>query len=107
MAKRLNMNLQTGEVTDSAGTDFGVHPANFPLGSIESRAAARALIAAGRWRAGDTGTFKCGCCFMVTEAHNNKGRPSGRLVQFIFPKSWVDVPLTGEAEHGHDFEVTG
>jgi hypothetical protein len=60
MAKRFKMNLRTGDLSELGSTDSLPHPGNFPLGSIESRTAARAMIRPDRLRAGDSGTEKDG-----------------------------------------------
>jgi len=101
MAKRLKMNLGTDEVSELSGTDLLPHPGNFPLGSAESRAAARAVVASGRLRAGDQGRFKCGCRFVVVAKQSSRGQETGQTVQVI-----LDV---GElsAKHTHDYEVAG
>jgi hypothetical protein len=104
MAKRQKSNGPTTELSELAGTDLSAHPANFPLGSLQSRAAARALIVARPWRAGDCGTFKCGCTYWVVAKSDDNGRPTGRLIQMIFPKSFADVPVPGQPDHVHDFE---
>ena len=54
MAKRFKMNLTTRDLSALGGTD-SLHPASFPLGSIESRAAASDDPAGSnaRWRPGN------------------------------------------------------
>jgi hypothetical protein len=103
MSKRFKMNLNTGDVAELGGTDSLPHPGSFPLGSIESRAAARAIIAAGRFRNGDRGTFRCGCSYTVLGKLDSEGRESKGAVQIVFPKDWSVERLTGE--HVHNFEV--
>lgn len=102
MAKRLKMNLKTGELVELGGTDSLPHPGNFPLGSVESRAAARAIVAAGRLRPGDKGSFKCGCTWLVARKIDSEGRELSSVVQIIFPKDFSRVL----EEHAHD-EVAG
>ena len=106
MTKRRKMNLQDDDPAELAGTDLSAHPANFPLGSLQSRAAARALLAVGRFRGGDSGTFKCGCTFLVVAKTDERGHETGRNVQIIFPKSFAVIPVGDDPEHVHDFEVT-
>jgi hypothetical protein len=105
MTKRFKMNLQTGDVTELGGTDSLPHPGNFPLGSIESRAAARAIIASGRFRSGDRGTFRCGCTFIVVGKQDAEGREMKGMVQIILPKDFS--PENTTKQHMHDFEVLG
>lgn len=102
MAKRLRMNLRTGDVAELGGTESLPHPGSFPLGSIESRAAARAIVAAGRFRSGDRGTFRCGCIFVVVSKQDAEGNELKGMVQIIFPKEFAESALK---EHVHDFEV--
>lgn len=101
MAKRLKMSLRDGEVVELGDTDSLPHPANFPLGSIESRAAARAVVATGRLRPGDRGTFKCGCSYFVVSKTNAKGEETSGTVQMILPKDFSNLMK----EHVHDYEV--
>ena len=103
MTKRFKMNLRTGDVAELGGTDSLPHPGNFPLGSIESRAAARAIVAAGRFRPGDRGTFRCGCTFVMVQKQNAEGHELKGFVQIIFPKDFG--PESTAQEHVHDFEV--
>jgi hypothetical protein len=105
MTKRLKMNLRAGDVTELGGTESLPHPGNFPLGSVESRAAARAIIAAGRFRSGDRGTFRCGCTFLVVQKQDAEGHEMKGLVQMIFPKDFS--PENTTKEHVHDYEVVG
>jgi hypothetical protein len=98
MSKRFRMNLTTGDLSTASGTDPLPHPGNFPVGSVESRAAARAMIRPDRPRAGDEGTFKCGCFFfMINKA---EGDQTGGLVQIIMPGDgrWDD-------KHICDYEI--
>lgn len=83
MAKRFKMNLTTGDLLALGGTDSLPHPANFPLGSVESRAAARAMIQPDRMRAGDRGTEADGSWWFVV---NNE--ETGGLTQIVFPKDF-------------------
>ena len=105
MTKHLKMNLRTGDVTELGGTESLPHPGNFPLGSIESRAAARALIAAGRFRSGDHGTFRCGCTFSMIGKQDSEGRDLKGLMQIILPRDFSPENIL--KEHMHDFEVVG
>ena len=103
MRKGFKMNLRTGDVAELGGTDSLPHPGNFPLGSIESRAAARAIIAAGRFRNGDRGSFRCGCSYTVLGKLDSEGRELKGMMQIIFPKDWSPESLL--SEHVHNFEV--
>jgi hypothetical protein len=93
MAKRLKLNLGTGELTELGGTDLLPHPASFPLGSAESRAAARAMIGPDRMRRGDTGVTEEGNVWMVVARDQEK--PELGLIQLILPWSadgkWLDL----------------
>jgi hypothetical protein len=82
MAKLLKMNRGTGEL---GGTDSLPHPGDFPLGSVESRAAARAMIRPDRPRAGDEGVTEDGRCYMWLTRVPDK--PESGLMQLIFPWS--------------------
>ena len=89
MAKHLKMNLKTGEVVELSGTDSLPHPGNFPLGSPESRAAARAMARPGRVRVGDEGIsedgqpyFACATAF---------GRPVQVVLPCCFPAALVQI----------------
>jgi hypothetical protein len=55
-------NRTRGEMT---ATESEPHPGNFPLGSVESRAAARSMIRPGKLRAGDTGNTEEGHYYVV------------------------------------------
>lgn len=68
-------------------TVSGPHPADFPLGSIESRAAARAMMRPDRLRAGDKGTLDDGCTYIVVP-DSSRG---GKLMQIVFPRSFTEV----------------
>ena len=48
-------------------TPSSLHPADFPVGSVESRAAARALLGPGQLRAGDQGDTEDGGWYMVVK----------------------------------------
>ena len=80
MAKRFKMNLTTGDLLPLGGTDSLPHPANYPLGSVESRAAARAMIQPDRMRAGDRGTEPDGSWWSIV---NNE--ETGGVTQVVFP----------------------
>lgn len=99
MAKHFKMNLATGDFSPLGGTDSLPHPGNFPLGSVESRAAARVMIATGRLRAGDRGTFKCGCTFFVASKRGGQGTETGALVQIVL--DWGTL-IEG---HVHDYSI--
>lgn len=85
MPKRFRSNQEAGEPKDLPATGSAPHPGNFPLGSVESRAAARAMIRPGRLRAGDKGTFPCGCWYVVTT------KPGGGVLQIVFPASFGSI----------------
>jgi hypothetical protein len=82
VAKRFKMNLTTADLSALGGTD-SLHPASFPLGSVESRAAARAMIQPDRMRAGDRGTEADGSWWFVV---NNE--ETGGVTQIVFPKDF-------------------
>jgi hypothetical protein len=65
------------------GTDSVSHPGSFPLGSLESRVAARAMIGPDRLRAGDTGVEKDGSSWVVIHDEDRDC-----LVQIVFPKDF-------------------
>ena len=83
VGKRFKMNLTTGDLSALSGTDSLPHPGDFPLGSPESRAAARAMIQPDRMRAGDRGTEPDGSWWFVV---NNE--ETGGVTQIIFPKDF-------------------
>lgn len=83
MANRFKINLTTADLSPLGGTNPAPHPGNFPLGSIESRAAARAMIGPERMRAGDRGTEADGSWWFVV---NNE--QTGGLTQIVFPKDF-------------------
>jgi hypothetical protein len=84
------MNLTTADLSALRGTD-SLHPASFPLGSVESRAAARAMIQPDRMRAGDRGTEPDGSWWSVV---NNE--ETGGVTQIIFPKDFSHtIPKPG------------
>lgn len=85
MRKRFRMNLTTSDLSTVGGTDSIPHPANFPVGSVESRAAARAMIRPDHPRAGDEGTFKCGCFFFW--ANKEEKDATRGMLQIIMPGS--------------------
>lgn len=88
MAKRFKMNLTTGDLSPLGGTNPPPHPGNFPLGSIESRAAARAMIGPERMRAGDRGTEADGSWWFVVT-----NEETGGLTQVVFPKDFSGCRL--------------
>ena len=83
MANRFKMNLTTTDLSPLGGTNPPPHPSSFPLGSLESRAAARAMIGPERMRAGDRGTEADGSWWFVV----NNGETGG-LLQIVFPKDF-------------------
>jgi len=48
-----------------------LHPADFPVGSVESRAAARALLGPGQLRAGDQGDTEDGGSYIVVKGNGD------------------------------------
>lgn len=83
MAKLLKMPHGTKALGGTDFADSAPHPGNFPLGSVESRAAARAMIGPDRMRAGDRGVEKDGSWWFVI--HDEQ---TDRLVQIVFPKDF-------------------
>jgi hypothetical protein len=100
MRKRFKMNLTTSDLLPVGGTDSLPHPGNFPVGSPESRAAARAMIRPDQLRAGDEGTLKCGCCFCVFNDVDSHGDPTGKVLKMIIPTRFSDGMT-----HVHDHEI--
>jgi hypothetical protein len=100
VAKRFKMNLTTGDLSALGGTDSLPHPANFPLGSVESRAAARAMIQPDRMRAGDRGTEADGSWWFVV---NNE--ETGGVTQIIFPCCFGGRTIDGKS-HGDNCKAT-
>jgi len=63
-----------------------LHPADFPVGSVESRAAARALLRPGQLRAGDEGDTEDGGWYIVVKGKGDDPQDPRALV-ITFPKS--------------------
>lgn len=62
-----------------------VHPADFPVGSLESRAAARTLLR--KLRPGDQGATEDGGWYLCIGPHGHDPRP----IVIVFPKSLRDL----------------
>ena len=65
MAKRPKLNSRNEGRGELTATESEPHPGNYPLGSVESRAAARAMIRPGRLRDGDEGYTEKGLRYVV------------------------------------------
>jgi len=57
-----------------------LHPADFPVGSVESRAAARALLGPGQLRAGDQGDTEDGGWYLVVKGKGDDPQDPRALV---------------------------
>jgi hypothetical protein len=82
MTKRPGSNGKPKPLSDLPATDSRLHPGNFPIGSLESRAAARAFIRPGHLRAGDRGTDADSFWWVIRDEE------SGRLIKIIFPRTF-------------------
>jgi hypothetical protein len=100
VAKRFKMNLTTADLSALGGTDSQPHPANYPLGSVESRAAARAMIQPDRMRAGDLGTEADGSWWSVV---NNE--ETGGVTQIVFPCCFGGWSIDGKG-HSDNCKAT-
>jgi hypothetical protein len=97
MAKVLKMNRGTRDLGD---TNPPPHPGSFPLGSVESRAAARAMIGPDRLRAGDRGTEPDGSWWF---AANNE--ETGGVLQIVFPCCFGGWAIDGKG-HSDNCKAT-
>lgn len=93
-----------GKGTERGGlpaTVSSLHPADFPLGSVESRAAARAMIRPGELRAGDKGKTEDGGWYLVIRENPNDPEDR-RLLVITFPPNLSSyMPRTvGKAPDG-------
>jgi len=61
-----------------------LHPADFPVGSVESRAAARALLGPGQLRAGDQGDTEDGGWYIVVKGKGDDPQDP-RSLTIIWP----------------------
>jgi hypothetical protein len=100
MAKRFKMNLTTADPSPLGGTNPPPHPGNFPLGSIESRAAARAMIGPERMRAGDRGTEADGSWWVVVNNEETEG-----VTQIVFPCCFGGWAIEGKG-HADNCKAT-
>jgi hypothetical protein len=100
MRKRFRMSLPTSDLSTVGGTDSLLHPGNFPVGSLESRAAARTMVRPNQLRTGDEGMLKCGCMFFVVNIEDSKGNPTGKVRMVILPVTFSDAMT-----HVCDYEI--
>ena len=76
MAKRNKLNKKKNKLDELTATESLPNPGNFPVGSLQSRAAARTL--ASRERDGDQGMTKDGLSYIVFKDD------AGQLRRLIF-----------------------
>jgi len=76
-----------------------LHPADFPVGSVESRAAARALLGPGELRAGDQGDTEDGGFYTVVKGKGDDPEDPRSLV-ITFPCCLSSLRPNGEHSDG-------
>lgn len=101
MIKRPESNGKGSEAGDLPATVSSLHPADFPLGSVESRAAARAMIRPGELREGDKGKTEDGGWYVVIKKNPDDPGDRRLLVITLPPNlsSYLPQPA-GNTSHG-------
>lgn len=90
MAKSRESNREENSQLRLPATVSTLHPADFPIGSAESRAAARALLRPGRLRAGDQGKTEEGGFYIIVKKNPSDPKDS-RLLKIIFPATLSEL----------------
>lgn len=99
MVKSRESKLTSSADARLAATVSTLHPADFPIGSAESRAAARAMLRPGQLRAGDKGVTEEGEPYLVVKKKPDDPRDP-RLLIIVLPRNLRDLmppPRSAEA----------